>query len=257
MSTTTTTVAPVNQSAVLGKVHDETDLGAIYSLVLENRSGFDVDSLDSAGLIADATALLQKERDRQANFEDATRTLCFEVLTEKGGDAKALAKALLGRQQSYSPKAGTDQFRDLASAAQKLRRANGAESLFRPFISANGADALTDEVKRDLTKVANSLTGKDAIKAVAAKIEKTGKVPTPVKRAPAKKATSRSGKAVTADDRRTKALDAAKAVDEAVTALLTGDLNRDQKASLLASLKATVKKAEALALKASTTSTNA
>lgn len=250
MSTTTTPAATVNQSAVLGQIHEATDLGAIYSIVLDNRSGFDVDSLDSSALIADASALLQRERDRQANFEDATRTLCYEVLSEKGGDAKALAKALLGRSQAFNPKAGTDSFRDLASAAQKLRRANGAEALIRPFVSKMGADALTDEVKRDLTKVANSLTGKDAIAAVAAKIEKTGKVPVPVRKAAAKKAASRSGKAVTAEDRRSKALDTAKAADEAVTALLSGDLNRDQKASLVASLRATLKKAEAFSITA-------
>jgi hypothetical protein len=232
MSNIITPAAPVNQTATLTAVREAESLDSVYRIVLENRTGFDVDSLDSASKIADAEAMLATERARQANFEEATRTLAYVVITERSGDAKALAKALLGIKGN--PVKGSDNDRKVNAAAQKLRRSNGAEALILPFVAANGAEALTDEVKRDLAKVANTLTSKDKIKAVADKIEKTGKMPALPKRTVAKKTTAggRSGKVLTATDRRSAAFDAIKAVEDAVAALIKGDLDAAQKRDL-------------------------
>jgi hypothetical protein len=232
MSNITTTTGTVNQTATLTMVREAESLDSVYRIVFENRTGFDVDSLDSAAKIADAEALLTLERIRQANFEEATRTLAHVVITERSGDAKALAKALLGVKTN--PVKGSDKDRQVNAAAQKLRRANGTESLIIPFVESNGVEALTDQVKKDLATVANTLTSKDKVKAVADKIAKTGKMPALPKRTVAKKATSggRSGKVLTPQDRRQAAFDAMKATEDAVTALLKGDLNAAQKRDL-------------------------
>lgn len=248
MSNISTPVAPVNQTATLTMVREAESLDSVYRIVFENRTGFDVDSLDSATRIADAEALLTIERTRQAKFEEATRSLAYVVISERSGDAKALAKALLGIKTN--PTKGSDNDRKVNAAAQKLRRSSGTESLIIPFVTANGEEALTDEVKRDLAKVANTLTSKDKIKAVAAKIEKTGKMPVVPKKTVAKKTTSggSSGKVLTSTDRRQGAFDSVKAASDAINALIKGDLTAAQKRDLRSAVTALGKAVDGFAV---------
>jgi hypothetical protein len=246
MSNTITTTGTLNPTQAIEAVRSAESLDDAYRIILENRGDFDVNVLDSASKIADAQAVLSTERERQAKFEDATRTLAHVMLNERDGQADALAMAMLGMKGK--PREGTDNFRAMKAASQSLRRASKAEAYFIAYSEKNGADALTDEVKRDLKRVANApfSSSKEKADAIVAGIAKTGKVPSLPK--PTKKAApaSRSGKVLTPNDRRSNAFDAVKAASDAVTALIKGDLTSEQKRDLKAAVSALSKSVDAV-----------